>query len=296
MPTIDTIILDGKSLARRIEKAIKTESEVFSAEFGRQPVLATLQVGSDPESAGYVRTKLKRAESCGFATVHRQLPNEISQAALELEIDSLNSTLEVDGILLQLPLPSGLSPQPLLERIALNKDVDGLNPENQRRYLSSGDGPYPCTPLGCYELIVQAATKLWGTSELSSRTATVIGRSELVGRPMAALLESKGCEVCVAHRSTQDLSSVTRRAEILVVAAGSPGLVTGEMLRKNAIVIDVGITYLDRGLLSGDVVFASALGQAGAISPVPGGVGPMTVCMLMANLLKLAKSNQRVRK
>lgn len=270
-------IIDGKAVAAQLRATVA--AEVASLE--RAPGLATILVGSDPASAVYVRNKRRLCVQAGLGDHHRHLPAEISQADLERVIDELNSDDDVDGILLQLPLPSHLNARDSIGRIDPAKDVDGLTEINTGRLAQGVPGLRPCTPSGVMHLLDSAGTETEGVN------AVVVGRSDLVGRPQAQLLLARNATVTIAHRHTRDLRSVTRSADIVVVAAGVPGLITDEHIKPGATVIDVGIHRTDRGLV-GDVDFGRAVSVAGAITPVPGGVGPMTIAMLLRNTVTAA--------
>jgi methylenetetrahydrofolate dehydrogenase (NADP+)/methenyltetrahydrofolate cyclohydrolase len=244
------------------------------------PCLAVVLVGEDPASKIYVRNKINHARETGFDSRDFCLPGDVAESELIARIEQLNADPAVDGILLQLPLPKSIDPARVLGAIDPAKDVDGLHAINSGRLIWGNAGLLPCTPLGCMILVRSAAEKLAG------RTAVVIGRSALVGKPMALLLLAADCTVTLAHSKTRDLPELCRHAEILVAAVGRPEMVRGDWIRPGAIVIDVGINRVRRGdkdVLVGDVAFAEARRVADAITPVPGGVGPMTVACLLAN-------------
>ncbi|MDH3498654.1 MAG: bifunctional methylenetetrahydrofolate dehydrogenase/methenyltetrahydrofolate cyclohydrolase FolD [Acidimicrobiia bacterium] len=274
-------VLDGKAVAA----AVKREVAGAVAELGRSPCLATVLVGDDPASHTYVRGKRRDAEECGMRSFHHELADDTSQQAIEELIVSLNQNEDVDGILVQLPLPPGLDSEAITERIAPAKDVDGLHPHNLGLLVLNRTGMRPCTPSGVMRILhhYDVAT--------SGARAVVVGRSFLVGRPMALLLSAKGADatVTIAHSRTKDLGATIREADIVIAAVGVPELITGDMVKPGATVIDVGINRVD-GKLVGDVEYASVAEVAGAITPVPGGVGPMTRAMLMANTLAVARS------
>ena len=267
-------LIDGKAVAAEIREGLKKRCKQLSAR-GIVPGLAVILVGDDPASKVYVRNKERACASVGIHTETFRYSAETEMNELKARIDALNADDAFDGILLQLPLPDGLNADELLERIDPAKDVDGFHPLNFGKLALGLGGKTPCTPAGCMELLRRSGT------EISGREAVVIGRSRLVGKPMALLLQAADATVTMCHSRTRDLAAYTRRADILIVAAGRPGLVTGEMIKPGAAVIDVGINRGQDGMLCGDVDFASAEPVAGAITPVPGGVGPMTIAMLL---------------
>ena len=269
--------LDGKLLAREVEGRLKVLVESSSAAAGRAPGLAVLRVGDDPASAVYVANKEKACGRIGVASFGAHLPAETPQAEVLSAIESLNGDTRVDGILLQLPLPSGLDEGPLLQAIDPEKDADGLHTLNLGRLLKGESGPRSCTPAG-----VMAMLKSQGIDPAGKR-AVVVGRSILVGQPMALMLQAANATVTIAHSRTTDLVAHTREAEIVVVAAGRPGIIGAEHIRPGAAVVDVGIHRKPEGGLCGDVRADEVDPIAAALSPVPGGVGPMTVTMLLVN-------------
>ena len=269
--------LDGKLLAREVEDRLKVLVESSSAAAGRAPGLAVLRVGDDPASAVYVANKEKACGRIGVASFGAHLPAETPQAEVLSAIESLNGDTRVDGILLQLPLPSGLDEGPLLQAIDPEKDADGLHTLNLGRLLKGESGPRSCTPAG-----VMAMLKSQGIDPAGKR-AVVVGRSILVGQPMALMLQAANATVTIVHSRTTDLVAHTREAEIVVVAAGRPGMIGAEHIRPGAAVVDVGIHRKPEGGLCGDVRADEVDPIAAALSPVPGGVGPMTVTMLLVN-------------
>ncbi len=271
-----TTILDGKSLAFRLNKALKQRVDRLPS----RPGLAVVLVGEDPASQVYVRRKGVVAGRIGFR--HRQidLPADIPQDALLRQIDALNADADVDGILVQLPLPAHLDTVAVIDRIDPSKDVDGLTVGNTGRLAQGRPALVPCTPRGVMRLLEEAGIDPCGEE------ACVIGRSAIVGRPLAMLLEQANCTVTVCHSRTRDLEAVVRRSSIVVAAVGVPRLVQGAWIRPGATVIDVGVNRLPDGSLVGDVDFEAAKERAGAITPVPGGVGPMTIAMLMDNTFR----------
>ena len=269
--------LDGKRLAREVEDRLKVLVESSSAAAGRPPGLAVLRVGDDPASAVYVANKEKACGRIGVASFGAHLAAETPQAEVLAVIEDLNADTRVDGILLQLPLPPGLDEGPLLQAIDPAKDADGLHTLNLGRLLKSESGPRSCTPAG-----VMAMLKSQGIDPAGKR-AVVVGRSILVGQPMALMLQAANATVTIAHSRTTDLAAHTREAEIVVVAAGRPGMIGAEHIRPGAAVVDVGIHRKPEGGLCGDVRADEVDPIAAALSPVPGGVGPMTVTMLLVN-------------
>ena len=269
--------LDGKVLARDVEKRLQTLIERRLGEAGRPPGLAVLRVGDDPASAVYVANKEKACARIGVSSFGDHLPGETPPAEVLQTIERLNASPEVDGILLQLPLPAGLDEGPLLMAIDPEKDADGLHTLNLGRLLKGEPGPRSCTPAG-----VMAMLRSNGIDPAGKR-AVVIGRSILVGQPMALMLQAANATVTIAHSRTTDLAAHTREADILVVAAGRPEFIGAEHVRPGAAVVDVGIHRKPEGGLCGDVRAAEIESIAAALSPVPGGVGPMTVTMLLVN-------------
>lgn len=276
-------LIDGKAAAREIREQVRNEAAEFHARHGRAPGLATVLVGSDPASATYVRSKRRACAEVGIASFPFELPEETTMRELLGLVDELNRRDDVHGILVQLPLPSHLSAQTVIAALDPRKDVDGLHPVNQGKLLQGVPGLRPCTPLGVMELLARTGVPLAGAP------AVVVGRSTLVGKPTALLLLECHATVTLCHSRTRDLASVVRSAEVLVVAAGRPGLVRGDWVRTGAVVIDVGINRLPSGELIGDVDFHTASARAAWITPVPGGVGPMTVAMLLRNTVQAAR-------
>jgi methylenetetrahydrofolate dehydrogenase (NADP+) / methenyltetrahydrofolate cyclohydrolase len=276
-------VLDGKVVAQ----AVKNEVAAAVATLDYQPGLATVLVGDDPASHTYVRGKRRDAEEVGIKSIHHELDTSISQDSLISLIESLNDDDEVDGILVQLPLPPGLDGETAVEAIDPMKDVDGLHPFSLGKLMLGRPGLRPCTPSGVMRILDHYDIDTAGTR------AVIVGRSFLVGRPLAMLLSERGADstVSVAHSRTEDLPSVTREADILVAAAGAPRLIGAEHVKRGATVIDVGVNRTDDGLV-GDVDFDAVVDIAGAITPVPGGVGPMTRAMLLANTLRAAKARR----
>jgi methylenetetrahydrofolate dehydrogenase (NADP+)/methenyltetrahydrofolate cyclohydrolase len=271
-------LIDGKAVAASLRRAVAARV----AALGFRPGLRVVRVGDDPASGIYVRNKDKAAAEAGFdsATIH--LPASTTQADLLAAIDGLNADDAVDGILVQLPLPPHIDADAVIAAVAPAKDVDGFHPLNAGRLASGRPGLVPCTPKGVMQLLRASGCSLPGARAL------VLGRSNIVGRPMAQLLLAADCTVTVAHSRTRDLAAECRRAEILVAAVGRPGMVRGDWVAEGATVIDVGINRLADGRLVGDVDFAAASMRAEAITPVPGGVGPMTIACLLENTLEAA--------
>ena len=290
-------ILDGRRLASHFEALFRRKLEECRDRIGRAPGLAVILVGDNQASRAYVARKEKVAKRIGFESFHIELPASTSQAELTEQIQKLNSEPQVDGILLQLPLPDGLDSSMLLDTIAAAKDVDGLHPLNQGLLIQGRGKLLPCTPLGCMKLIDLAFAKAdlddpsfdlesLGSANLASLHAVVIGRSILVGKPVAQMLLERGATVSIAHSKTANIASFTSKADILVAAVGKQGLVGADWIKPGAVVIDVGINRNLDGKLVGDCDFDSVAPLCSAITPVPGGVGPMTVAMLMRNTLE----------
>jgi len=280
-------IIDGKAFALALRERIAIQVADFVAAAGRKPGLAVVLVGEDPASAVYVRSKGKATIAAGMASFEHRLPADVAQDDLLALVDTLNADPAVDGILVQLPLPGHLDELAVTTRIDPDKDVDGFHPVNAGRLATGLDGFVPCTPLGCVMLLKDQLGDLTGLD------AVVIGRSNIVGKPMAQLLLKESCTVTIAHSRTRDLSSVVKRADIVVAAVGRPEMVKGEWIKPGAIVIDVGINRTATGLV-GDVDFAGAASVASAITPVPGGVGPMTIAVLLRNTLVSAGRREGV--
>jgi methylenetetrahydrofolate dehydrogenase (NADP+)/methenyltetrahydrofolate cyclohydrolase len=268
--------IDGKAAALQLRQAVAAEVAKFREVTGRAPGLAVVLVGEDPASAVYVRSKGKATIEAGMESFEHKLPADTAEANLLVLVDKLNADPAVDGILVQLPLPPQIDERKVITRISPDKDVDGFNPVNAGRLATGLHGFVPCTPLGCLKLLEAQL------GDLSGKDAVVIGRSNIVGKPMALLLLQKSCTVTVAHSRTQNLPDVVRRADIVVAAVGRAKMVKGDWLKPGATVIDVGINRTEEGLV-GDLDFESASEVAGAITPVPGGVGPMTIACLIRN-------------
>jgi methylenetetrahydrofolate dehydrogenase (NADP+)/methenyltetrahydrofolate cyclohydrolase len=272
-------IIDGKATAAALRAEIAREVAAIKAARGIVPGLHVVLVGEDPASKVYVASKEKLAVEVGMNSVAHRLPAETTEAQLLAKLAELNGDDNVDGILVQLPLPMHINTGRIIDAIDPAKDVDGLHPINAGLLAGGKNGLVPCTPLGCMLLLKRALPSLSGLD------AVVIGRSELVGRPVAQLLLQADCTVTIAHSRTRDLAAVVKRADIVIAAVGRPRMVKGDWIKPGATVIDVGINRLPDGKLTGDVDFAEAVKVAGAITPVPGGVGPMTIACLLKNTL-----------
>ncbi len=271
-------ILDGKAIAARLRAGLA--ARVAALPF--RPGLRVVRVGDDPASGVYVRNKDKAAQAAGFDSATTHLPATATEAELLATIAALNADPAVDGILVQLPLPAQIRTDAAIAAVDPAKDVDGFHPLNAGRLAAGQPGLVPCTPRGVMHILAEAGVALRGAR------AVVLGRSQIVGRPMAQLLLGADCTVTIAHSRTRDLAAECRRAEILVAAVGRPEMVRGDWIAPGAVVVDVGINRLADGRLVGDVAFAEAAAVAGAITPVPGGVGPMTIACLLENTLDAA--------
>ena len=280
-------IIDGKAEAAALRARLAEEVKSLQASHGVTPGLAVVLVGEDPASQVYVRNKAAQTREAGMASFEHRLPDTTSEAELLALVAELNARADVHGILVQLPLPAQISADKVLQSIAPEKDVDGFHPVNAGLLAIGKPGMVPCTPLGCLMLAKGVHEKLRGLD------VVVVGRSTIVGRPAAQLFLGESCTVTIAHSGTRDLPATCRRADILVVAVGKPELVRGDWIKPGATVIDVGINRIDKPgggtRLVGDVAFAEAMEVAGAVTPVPGGVGPMTIACLLANTLTCAK-------
>ena len=275
------IIMDGKALAAKVKREVRTEAEGLP----RRPGLAVIIVGDDPASRVYVNSKRKDCEDCGFLSEEYALPAETKQEELIALIEELNGREEIDGILCQLPLPEGLDEEAVLMAISPAKDVDGFHPMNMGALLVGKEGFLPCTPYGIMEMLHE-----YGIDPKGKR-CVVIGRSNIVGKPMALLLLQEHGTVTICHSRTQDLAAVCREADILVAAVGKVDMVTADMVKPGAVVVDVAMNRNAAGKLCGDVDYPAVKEIASAITPVPGGVGPMTRAMLMKNTLIAAESH-----
>jgi len=275
-------ILDGKAVAARIRKDLSVQVNGLQQKHGRAPGLAVILVGQDPASEVYVRNKKRACVEAGIESdaFSQTLSAETTQQHLLGLIAELNANPRVDGILVQMPLPAQIDSETVIEAIEPGKDVDGFHPYNVGRLAARMPALRSCTPYGCMQLLAETGLDLHG------QEAVIVGASNIVGRPMAMELLLAGATVTVAHKFTRDLRAHVERADIVVAAAGKPGLVKGEWIKEGAVVLDVGINRMADGSLAGDVVFAPAAERAGWITPVPGGVGPMTIAMLMANTVQ----------
>jgi len=277
------VILHGKPVQERVLADVKAGVERLQQARGVTPTLGVVLIGEDPASQIYVRGKKRAADSVGIATRDHLFPQGIAQRDLEQLLRTLSADRDVHGILLQLPLPKGLDESIALAAIDPEKDVDGLHPMNLGRLLAGERGTVPCTPAGCLEILDHYGVELEGAE------AVVVGRSRLVGKPLAQLLLARNATVTTCHTRTRNLAEHTRRADVLCVAAGRPRMITGDMVKDGAWVIDVGVNRLDTGRLAGDVDFESVETRAGGVTPVPGGVGLLTVAMLLKNTLAAAE-------
>ena len=280
-------IIDGKAFAATIRAEVARDAALFREKTGIQPGLAVVLVGNDPASEVYVRNKGIQAKEAGFASLEYKLPADTTQEALLAKVAELNADPQVHGILVQLPLPKHLDADAVMNAITPDKDVDGFHPVNVGRLWTGNPVSIPCTPLGC-SLILRDRL-----GDLAGKRAIVIGRSNIVGKPMVALLLAANATVTVAHSRSPDLPALCREADIVVAAVGKAQLVKGDWLKPGAIVLDVGINRItegDKTRLVGDVDFASAVETAGAITPVPGGIGPMTIACLLRNTLACAQA------
>lgn len=278
-------IIDGKKIAQNVRQQVATGVKARLDAGKRAPCLAVILVGFDPASQVYVRNKKNACKEVGFESISYDLPADTSQQQLLELVDTLNNDDHVDGILVQLPLPDQLEANEILERIRPEKDVDGFHPFNLGRLAQRLPALRPCTPKGVMTLLEATGQPIRG------KDALIVGASNIVGRPMTLELLLAGCTTTTTHRFTQDLKGHVQRADIVVVGVGKPGLVKGEWIKPGAIVIDVGINRLEDGRLVGDVDYAAAAERAGWITPVPGGVGPMTVATLMENTLEAANNH-----
>ncbi|MEG8044244.1 bifunctional methylenetetrahydrofolate dehydrogenase/methenyltetrahydrofolate cyclohydrolase FolD [Sphingomonas faeni] len=280
-------IIDGKAFAAGLRARIADGVTAFRAQAGRAPGLAVVLVGEDPASNVYVRSKGRATREAGMESIEHRLPADVPAEDLLALVETLNADPTIDGILVQLPLPKHIDEQAVISAIDPDKDVDGFHPINAGRLATGLPGFVPCTPFGCVMLLKSVLPTLSGLE------AVVVGRSNIVGKPMAQLLLRESCTVTVVHSRTQDVPAHIRRADIVVAAVGIPQMIKGDWLKPGATVIDVGINRADAGLV-GDVDFASAVEVAGAITPVPGGVGPMTIACLLRNTLVSAGRREGV--
>ncbi|MBA2933486.1 bifunctional methylenetetrahydrofolate dehydrogenase/methenyltetrahydrofolate cyclohydrolase [Sphingomonas sp. CGMCC 1.13654] len=285
-----TAIIDGKASAERLLAGIAADALAFRQEHGMPPTLAVILIGDDPASQVYVGRKIAACRRVGIGSIEHRLDGDFGEEALLALIDRLNADAKVHGILVQLPLPQGIRANPVLDRITPEKDVDGFHPVNVGRLSIGSDGLMPCTPLGCMILLDSVIQDFRGLS------AVVVGKSNIVGKPVALLMLERECTVTVTHIHTRGLPDIVRSADIVVVAAGSPGLVRGDWIKPGAVVIDVGINRISDGAdgsrIVGDCVFEE-MSHARAVSPVPGGVGPMTIACLLSNTVRAARRQVR---
>lgn len=275
-------LIDGNALSTALRSDLTARTHKLQSQ-GITPALAVILVGDDPASAVYVRNKIAACEKTGIRSLHFNFAADADPALVLAKIDELNKNPTVHGILVQLPLPRQFDTDAVLEAIAVEKDVDGFHAQNIGALAQGKPRFIPCTPYGVMKMLASIEAPLKGAE------AVIIGRSNIVGKPMALLLLAQGCTVTICHSQTRDLALHTRRADILVAAVGRPKMITGDMVKPGAVVIDVGINRLPDGKLCGDVDFASASTVASAITPVPGGVGPMTITMLLTNTLETAE-------
>ena len=283
-------LLDGKALSKKIEQKVSTEVKVLKDETGSVPGLAVILVGQDPASAAYVNMKKKSCDRVGFYSVTHEMPSDISQEAIENTITMMNQNPNIDGILIQLPLPPQIDTTKILELVDPSKDVDGFHPYNVGRLATGLDGFVPCTPLGVMELLEEYKIDVKG------KNCVVVGASNIVGKPMAALLLNAHATVEVCHIFTDDLKKHTLNADVLLVGVGVRNLITEDMVKDDVIIIDIGVNRTEEGKLVGDVDFENVSKKSSYITPSPGGVGPMTIAMLLSNTLKAAKINYKVKK
>lgn len=281
------ILIDGKDIAAKVRTELREEVETMAKERKKRPALAVILVGEDPASQIYVRNKQRACEDVGVLSEIYTLGENVSQESLEYIINSLAERRDIDGILLQMPLPKGLDPVKALKCIPPEKDVDAFHPDNVGHVMRGDYRFLPCTPAGVMELLRRYDI------DISGKECVVIGRSDIVGKPMAMMLLHSGGTVTICHSKTRNLAEHTRRADILVSAVGKAGFVTADMVKDGAVVIDVGINRNADGKICGDVDFAAVEPKASYITPVPGGVGPMTVAMLMKNTVKAAEISQK---
>ena len=274
------MILDGKQLSQELKDEMRQEVDALAQKYGRRPCLMVVIVGNNPASQSYVRGKIKATEYVGFEGSLVSLPEDVTEDALIAEIERLNQNELVDGILVQLPLPKHISEDRVIASISPEKDVDGFHATNVARLWLNQPCIVPCTPKGVIVMLDRAGI------EITGKNAVVVGRSNIVGKPVAKLLLDRNATVTIAHSRTKNLKEVCRQADILVAAVGRPQMLTADYIKPGAAVIDVGINRLEDGRLVGDVDFEGAKEIAGAITPVPGGVGPMTITMLMRNTIE----------
>ncbi len=281
------IILDGKKLSKKIEDSVKSDVLVLKEQTGRTPGLAVVLVGNDEASQAYVNMKKKACDRVGFYSITHEMPETISQDAIEQTITMMNDNPNIDGILIQLPLPPQINTNRLLELVSPAKDVDGFHPYNVGRLTTGLDGFVPCTPLGVMELFKEY------NIDLKGKNCVVVGASNIVGKPMASLLLNADATVEITHIYTKNLKEHTLKADIILVGVGVINLIKEDMVKDDAIIIDIGINRAPNGKLVGDVDYENVASKCSYITPVPGGVGPMTISMLLANTLKSAKLSKK---
>jgi methylenetetrahydrofolate dehydrogenase (NADP+)/methenyltetrahydrofolate cyclohydrolase len=279
------MIIDGRAVAREVQKEVKEEVEGLKRRWGLVPGLGVVLVGDDPASHLYVKNKEKACKEVGIRSQEQLLPASVSEKELLSVIQNLNRDKSVHGILVQLPLPPHIDAEKVLQSVLPQKDVDGFHPVNQGRLLLGGEGFKPCTPLGIMKLLKSV------DCDPKGKNAVVVGRSNIVGKPVALMLLAQHATVTICHSRTASLKDEVARADILIAAVGKAGLIRGEWIKPGAVVIDVGVNRLATGKLVGDVDFESAKERASWITPVPGGVGPMTICMLLYNTMRAAKES-----
>ena len=287
MQLLDGKILDGRKLSKKIEEKVSEEVKQLKQTCGCTPGLAVVLVGQDPASAAYVNMKKKACDRVGFYSITHDMPETISQEAIEKTIVMLNNDSNVDGILIQLPLPSHIDTTKLLELVDPAKDVDGFHPYNVGRLVTNLDGFVPCTPLGVMELLSEYEIDVKG------KNCVVVGASNIVGKPMAALLLNADATVEVCHIFTDDLKKHTLNADIVLCGVGVINLITEDMVKDDVVIVDIGVSRTKEGKLVGDVDFENVSKKSSYITPSPGGVGPMTIAMLLSNTLKAAKINAK---
>jgi methylenetetrahydrofolate dehydrogenase (NADP+)/methenyltetrahydrofolate cyclohydrolase len=285
MDTTTMTLLDGKALSTRIKERLTKEVETFKSTYGTVPGLAVILVGNDPASHAYVKMKETACEQVGVYSVVHKFPDDTPHERIRQTVEMINNNPNLHGLLIQLPLPEQMDTLDLLDRIAPERDVDGFHPFNFGKLFAGLETFAPCTPLGVMRLLEAYDIDPKG------KDVVVIGASNIVGKPMAALLLNAGASVDICHIFTRDLAEHTRRADIVVVGVGKPGLITADMIKEGAVVIDIGINRLESGKLVGDVDYEAVVAKCSAITPVPGGVGPMTIAMLLENTLKAAQKS-----
>lgn len=281
-------IIDGKKVSADVKEQVRQETETLFQKYGKRPGLAVVIVGNDPASRVYVNNKKKACETVGFQSFEYALPEDTTQEELLELVGTLNADKNVNGILVQLPVPEQIDDKAIINAISSEKDVDAFHPENVGRIMIGEYAFLPCTPAGVMELIDSTGV------EISGKKCVVIGRSNIVGKPMAMLLLHRSGTVTICHSRTQNLAEITKEADILIAAVGKANFVTGDMIKDGAVVIDVGMNRLENGKLCGDVNFEEAQQKASYLTPVPGGVGPMTIAMLMKNTLTAFKAQNQI--